>query len=410
MPGDKSLSHRALILGALAEGENKVTGWLDAGDTRATLGAMRRLGLEIDKEGNTLTFYGGRLQAPSEAIDCKNSGTTIRLLAGLLAGQPFETVLDGSEQLRKRPMRRVSDPLGLMGAKIAHEDGNAPLMITPAKLEGREYELKVASAQVKSALLLGGWYAEGETVIREPGPSRDHTERMLTAMGAEIKKDGLTTRLTIARPALKPLDFQIPGDISSAAFVIVAACIVPGSDVVIENVGLNPTRTGVLDILIKMGAEIEILETWESGGEPMGNLWVRYSTLKGVIISGDEIVRAIDELPVIAVAATQAEGQTIIKDAQELRVKEVDRIEAMVQNLQAMGVEVEEKPDGMVLQGEQKLHGAMVGSAGDHRIGMAMAVAGMVAEGVTEIEEADAIEDSFPGFTETMAALGAKFA
>lgn len=409
VPGDKSISHRALILGALAAGENRVRGWLAAGDTLATLEAMRALGVEVRREGDCLRFAGGVLAAPLRPIDCANAGTAMRLLAGLLAGQPFASVLDGSQQLRRRPMRRVTDPLRLMGANITDSAGCAPLTIRPADLSGIRYEMPVASAQVKSALLLAGLHAEGATMIIEPGPTRDHTERMLAAMGTDIVVDGPSATVGAQRAVpLQPLDMSIPGDLSSAAFLIVAAALVPGSDVRIEGVGLNPTRTGLLDVLRRMGADIAIEEEGEQGGEPVGTLHVRGGALRATRIAGEDVVRAIDELPVLAVAATQAQGETVIADAAELRLKEVDRIGLLAGELRKLGASVEERPDGMLIGGPARLRGARFTSHGDHRLAMALAVAGLVAEGETLVEDAACAADSFPGFAATLAALGAE--
>ena len=331
----------------------------------------------------------------------------MRLLAGLLVWQRFPSSLDGSAQLRHRPMNRIIDPLRAMGARITGQDGKAPLSIQPAVLNGIDYPLPVASAQVKSALLLAGLGIEGEMRLHEPGPCRDHTERLLENMGAPIRIDGGTTTLTTREAPLAPLRMTIPGDLSSAAFLLVAASILPKSEVTIQNVGLNPTRTGILNILRRMGADIEILDQWTSGGEPVGDVRVRSAELRGIQIDGDLIVRAIDELPVIAVAAACAGGETLIRDAAELRVKEVDRIAAMANGLRAMGVDCMEHPDGMTIQGGQPLKGTAISSAGDHRIGMAFTIAGLAAEGTTRIDDAEAIDDSFPGFAQTLASLGA---
>jgi 3-phosphoshikimate 1-carboxyvinyltransferase len=407
VPGDKSISHRALILGTLAGGTNHVRGWLAAGDTLATLEAIRALGIRVDRQGDSLTFSGGELRPPSGPIHCANAGTAIRLLAGVLAGQPFGSVLDGSEQLRKRPMKRVTEPLRAMGADISDRDGKAPLSIRPATLTGIEHTLKIASAQVKSAILLAGLFAEGETRVIEPGPSRDHTERMLMAMGGPIEAGGRQSKVTALERPLDPLNLSVPGDISSAAFLLVAAACLPGSDLRLTGVGANPTRTGILDALRLMGADITSEDESEEGGEPVGTLRVRGGDLRGIEIGGELVVRAIDELPIIAVAAAQAEGETVIRDAAELRVKEVDRIAVLAGELRKLGAEVEEQPDGMIINGGKRLKGALVDSHGDHRMGMALAVAGLFAEGETAVEDAECIADSFPGFAETLARLGA---
>ena len=410
VPGDKSISHRALILGVLARGENRVRGWLAAGDTLATLGAVRALGMDVRQDGPDLTFTGGTLRPPGQPIDCANAGTAMRLLAGLLVGQSFKSVLDGSDQLRRRPMRRITEPLRAMGAAITDVDGHAPLTIQPAALSGRHYEMPVASAQVKSALLLAGLQADGTTTVLEPHPSRDHTERMLAAMGAPVAVDGRAVHVCRLDDALAPLDITIPGDLSSAAFLAVAAALSPGSEVRITGVGLNPTRTGLLDVLCQMGADITIEDQAEQGGEPTGTLCIRGGELQAVHIAGDVVVRAIDELPVLAVAATQAHGETVIADASELRVKEVDRIALLVQELRRLGAKVEEMPDGMVISGPVQLRGAEVTSHGDHRLGMALAVAGLMARGETRISDATCIGDSFPGFAGMLAKLGAEIA
>ena len=410
-PGDKSLSHRVLILGALAHGESVVRGWLDSGDTRATLAAVEALGVPITRDGSFgLSLRGGHLRAPDQPIDCANAGTAMRLLAGALAGQLFDSTLDGSPQLRQRPMRRVTEPLRQMGARIEDHDGRAPLVIHGRPLHGSVYHLKVASAQVKSALLLAGLHADSPTTIVEPGPSRDHTERLLAAMGTEMAIDGGVIRLLNPGVALGPLDVSIPGDFSSAAFPLLAALLVPGSNVHLHAVGLNPTRTGLLDILRRMGGNVTLRGLADESGEPVGGLRVRASGLTGAVVEGDEVVRAIDELPVLAVAATQAEGVTEVRDAAELRVKEVDRISTLAAELRALGAQIEERPDGFIVEGPTRLRGARVDSHGDHRLGMALAVAGLVAEGETVVDDAGCIADSFPGFAGLLAKLGAEVA
>ncbi len=409
LPGDKSLSHRALILGALARGRSTARGWLDSGDTRATLEAVQALGVEIERDGaSCLTIHGGNLEAPDRPCDCANAGTAMRLLAGVLAGQSFDSTLDGSDQLRRRPMRRVTDPLRRMGAQIEDDDGRAPLRIRGSRLRGTRHRLDIASAQVKSALLLAGLHADGPTTIIEPGPSRDHTERLLTAMGAELVLDGRVIRLLNSDVELQPLDLTIPGDFSSAAFPLIAALIVPRSDVRLSAVGINPTRTGLLDVLRRMQGDVVVQEVCDESGEPVGGLRVRASGLQGTLIEGDDVVRAIDEFPVLAVAATQAEGTTEVRDAAELRVKEADRIGLLAMELRKLGARIEEQPDGFIVEGPVRLEGARVDSHGDHRLGMALAVAGLVAEGETVIENADCIADSFPGFDRTLARLGAE--
>lgn len=410
VPGDKSLSHRALILGALADGTSQVSGFLPAGDTLATLNCVKALGVQVERRDKTGLTISGRgqhgLKAPAAPLDCVNAGTAIRLLAGVLAGQRFGSVLDGSEQLRKRPMRRITEPLRGMGAQIADSDGCAPLRITPAALHGAVYEMPVASAQIKSCLLLAGLFASGPTTVVEPGPARDHTERMLGAMGADVRVNGRVVVLTPGE-ILHPLDMAIPGDISSAAFPLVAALLHAGRDVQIAGVGVNPTRTGILDILAAMGAKIALASPHEESGEPVADLVVRRAALHGAEIGGEVVVRAIDEFPALMVAAIQAEGETVVRDAAELRVKETDRIAVMAGELRKLGAKIEEHPDGFRVTGPQRLRGAVVNGHDDHRVAMALVIAGLCAEGDTTIEDARCVNDSFPGFVETMQALGA---
>ncbi|MFQ3647519.1 MAG: 3-phosphoshikimate 1-carboxyvinyltransferase [Anaerolineae bacterium] len=407
VPGDKSLSHRAVLMGAMASGASHVRGWLAAGDTEATLASVQALGVRVDRhDKHTLTVHGGKMQQPTAPLNFVNAGTGIRLAAGVLAGQPFPSTLDGSEQLRRRPMRRIIEPLRLMGADIEAVNDRAPLTIRPARLRGVRYELPMASAQVKSAILLAGLYAEGVTEIVEPGPARDHTERMLVSMGADIQTHGSVIRVT-ANGHLKPLDMTVPGDISSAAFLIVAACLVPDSDITLTNINLNPTRTGILDVLLEMGAGLEIHETGLEAGEPVGTIRARTSALRGVEVGGDVVVRMIDEFPVFMVAALCAEGETLVRDAKELRVKETDRIAVMAGELRKMGAVIEEREDGFRVVGPQQLQGAEVTGHDDHRIAMSMTVAGLVAQGASVVHEIRCAGDSFPGFPQTMARLGA---
>jgi 3-phosphoshikimate 1-carboxyvinyltransferase len=410
VPGDKSLSHRALILGGLADGESRVRRFLPAGDTRATLGCVRALGVTVEQHDETTLTVHGRglygLHAPAGVLNCVHAGTGIRLLAGVMAGQPFASVLDGSEQLRRRPMRRVTDPLRQMGALIQDTDGHAPLHISPAALHGITYAMPVASAQVKSGVLLAGMFADSPTTIIEPGPARDHTERMLRAIGADVQVDGACVTLLPGR-SLHPLDLTIPGDISSAAFVLVAALLAAGGDVTIRGIGVNPTRTGILDILAAMGAEIAQVNPRDESGEPVADLVAQRTGLSGARIGGDVVVRAIDEFPALMIAAAQAEGETVVVDAAELRVKETDRIAVMAGELRKLGAEIEERADGFRLVGPQMLRGAVVDGHDDHRVAMALAVAGLAAEGETIIRDAGCVNDSFPGFVETLQALGA---
>jgi 3-phosphoshikimate 1-carboxyvinyltransferase len=332
----------------------------------------------------------------------------MRLLAGVLAGQPFTSTLDGHSGLRRRPMERVAVPLREMGAAVETHDGRPPVTITGGNLRAVDYRLPVASAQVKSAILLAGLYAEGQTVVRQPGPSRDHTERMLRAQGVGIEEREDVITLTPNTQPLAPCSLSIPADISSAAFPLVAASLVPEADVVLEGVGVNSTRTGLLDVLDEMGAQIARLNQRVQGGEPVADLVVRPGRLRGVTVGGEVVVRMIDEFPILAIAATQARGETLVRNARELRVKETDRIAAIVTELRALGASIEEQDDGFVVEGPSRLRGARVRSHGDHRLAMALVVAGLIAKGDTIIEEAEVIADSFPGFVGLMRELGAE--
>jgi len=403
VPGDKSISHRAALLGGIASGTTTVDGFLRGEDCLATVGCLRAMGVRVDDDGTRLVIHGGALREPEEVLDVGNSGTTIRLLAGILAGQPFHSVVTGDASIRRRPMDRVATPLRLMGARIAGRQGGrlAPLAIDGGGLTAIAYDTPVASAQVKSAVLLAGLFADGETTVREPSPSRDHTERMLVGFGVPVLRDGLAVRLR--GPArLSGTALRVPGDLSSAAFFLVAAALVPGSELTVEDVGLNPTRTGVLDVLEQMGADVRVRGRREEGGEPVGTVTVRASRLRGTVIGGTMIPRAIDELPVIAVAACLADGETVIRDAAELRVKESDRIAALARELGALGAKIEPQPDGLAIVGVPRLHGGRVSSGGDHRIAMAMAVAGLCADGPVEIDDPACIQTSFPEFEDTL--------
>jgi 3-phosphoshikimate 1-carboxyvinyltransferase len=423
LPGDKSISHRALMLGALGDGISQVRGFLPSGDCLATVGCMRTLGIDIDHSAPTEVVIHGRgldgLQPPAEPLNCVRSGTTMRLLTGILAGQPFESEVTGAPQLLRRPMRRITQPLRSMGAEVEDTEGHGPLSIRPGTLEGRVHSLSVASAQVKSAILLAGLYASGVTVVHQPGPARDHTERMLAALlqpkpGDDNPDESLvhytadSVRLDAARiGSMTPLDIQVPGDLSSAAFLIAAALLLPGSEILLEGVGMNPTRTGFLDVLKAMGGAVVVVNQDTQGGEPVGTLRVEAGALHGTEVSGDTVVRMIDEFPILAVAATQAGGATVIRDAAELRVKETDRIAGIATALRMMGAVIEPQPDGFVVEGPCQLQGAVVDSLGDHRLAMALAVAGLIAEGETVVKSAECVSDSFPGFAETLQALGA---
>lgn len=418
VPGDKSISHRAIMLASLAEGTSNIRYWLAAGDTIATLESFNVLGVRTTVAKRSefawdLKIYGRGLHGlspPSQSLDCRNAGTSMRLSAGILSGQHFPSVLDGSEQLRQRPMNRIIEPLRQMGARIQGLDGKAPLSIQPSSLNGIEYELPVASAQVKSAVLLAGLYAKGDTTISQPGPARDHTERMLQAMGLSLIERGNLITIPEAiseQHQLRPLDMTVPGDLSSAAFLLVAAAAIPHSQIGIKDVGLNDTRAGLLDILAEMGARVTVENNRLTGGEPIADLTVQFDEMHGTEVAGTQVVRSIDEFPIWAVASTQAVGRSLLVDAAELRLKEVDRIGLLTNELRKMGADISERDDGMTIQGPTRLHGAVVDSHGDHRLGMALAVAGLTATGQTQVNDADCIADSFPGFIETLGNLGA---
>ncbi len=404
VPGDKSISHRAVILASLADGVCKIDGFLPGEDCLATVEAMRALGVKIDQDpedATTLVVHGngGRFEAPEGAIYCGNSGTTMRLLAGLLSAQPFDSELTGDESLSGRPMDRVIGPLSTMGAKLEGQGarGLAPLKIRGGKLSPVKHTLEVASSQVKSAMLLAGLFTKGKTTVVEPTATRDHTERMLRHFGVRTVRDGNEISIYGNQP-LEARDFSVPGDISSAAFWIVAAAGQPGAFLTLENVGLNPTRTGLLRVLVHMGANIRDIVTGGEQGEPVGKIVVRGEQLKGTLIDGEIIPNVIDELPVLAVAGALAEGKTVIRDAQELRVKETDRIAAVSGNLRAMGVKVDDYFDGMEIDGGFEMDGATVRSFGDHRIAMAFAIAGLFARGETVVEDVECVSTSYPGF------------
>ena len=402
VPGDKSISHRSIILGAIANGITTVRGFLRGEDNLATMAAFRAMGVQIDDDGQLLLIHGKGLHGltePSDVIDCGNSGTSIRLLTGLLAGQGFFSVLTGDQYLRKRPMKRIVDPLSRMGASIlGRAKGSlAPLAINGGALNAIGYESPVSSAQIKSAIMLAAMYADGDTSIREPSLSRDHSERMFGLFGAPLETfhNGVTVKGGVQ---LRGQEISVPGDISSAAFFIVAALITPCSELLIRNVGVNPTRTGIIDVMRSMGGNIEFLNEREVSAEPVADILVRSSRLKGVRIAGNTVPRAIDEFPVICVAAACAEGTTSIRDARELRVKETDRIAAMAVNLRALGVEVDECDDGMDITGVERLGGGMAESRGDHRIAMSMSVAGLVSAESITINDIDCVATSFPTF------------
>jgi 3-phosphoshikimate 1-carboxyvinyltransferase len=406
--GDKSLSHRAILLAAIADGTSVIRGWLAGGDTLATLGAVRALGIRAElRADGTLVVEGGVFTQPERTLDLRHAGTGIRLLAGHLAGRGLTCTLDGSEQLRRRPMGRVLEPLARMGARIDSQDGRAPLQIHPATLRAIDYAMPVASAQVKSAVILAGLTASRRTVVTQPGPSRDHTERMLASMGATIVFDDHQVAISPLAAPLRPLHITVPGDFSSAAFLIVGATVVSGSEIVLRHINVNTTRTGLLDVLGAMGADIQ----WEAeaieAGEPVADLRVRSAPLRGVRVGGDVVVRMIDEFPILMVAALRAVGRTHVTDAAELRVKETDRLRVMTTELQRMGAVIEETPDGFIVDGPQRLSGVTVASHDDHRIAMSLAIAGLLAVGETRIEEYACVADSFPRFFQVLESLGA---
>ena len=403
VPGDKSISHRSIMFGSLAEGTTRVSGFLMGEDNLSTWKAFESMGVTISQTGiDALEIKGvglNGLKEPGDVLDCGNSGTTMRLMTGLLAGQKFFSVLTGDKYLRKRPMKRVVTPLAAMGAQIWGRDGGekAPLAIQGGALTPTTYASPVSSAQVKSAVLLAGLSVDGETTVTEPHLSRDHSERMLSCFGAEVRPVEGGVSLT-GRPRLLGQEVVVPGDVSSAAFFMVAGLITQGAELLIRNVGINPTRSGIIDILVAMGGQMEMLDIREQSGEPVADVLVRHSQLKGIEICGDMVPRAIDEFPVISVAAALAEGTTTIRDAEELRVKETDRIDAMVSELGKLGGQVEGRPDGMVITGVEQLNGGTVTSHGDHRIAMSLAVAALSARGSVTIEDAACTETSFPGF------------
>lgn len=404
VPGDKSISHRAVMFGAIAEGTTTIDGFLPGEDCLSTIGCMTELGATVVRNGDHVEVTGNGIKGlvePKTILNVGNSGTTARLIIGLLSGQPFYSVISGDQSLNKRPMDRVTRPLKEMGAVFhGRENGRyAPLSILGSSLKGKHYQSPVASAQVKSALILAGLQADGETVVEEPHLSRDHTERMLRAFGVEVQTEGTTHRVRGGQD-LKAATIRVPGDFSSAAFFIAAALITPGSDLVIKNCGINPTRTGLLTVLEEMGAEITLENKREENFEPVADLRIKAQALNGTTIGGEVIPRLIDEIPIIALIASQAKGTTVIKDAAELRVKETDRIQTVCEELQKLGVSIEPTPDGMIIHGEPDLpiRGGHVKSHGDHRIGMMLAVASRVADSPIHLDDAEAIAVSFPGF------------
>lgn len=410
VPGDKSISHRVVMLGALAEGDSHASGFLQSEDTRATIAAFRSMGVTVDASGDGDIHIQGvglrGLQAPAAPLDLGNSGTSARLMTGLLAGQSFASDITGDASLTRRPMNRVVEPLRQMGAHIEMSDsGTLPLHIEGSPLHGIDYRLPVASAQLKSCLLLAGMYAGEETVLHEPVPTRDHTERMLAACGWPLTRNSSGSLHIMPGGRLQSFNLEVPADISSAAFFLVGASLAPGSEIVLENVGINPTRAAVIDILKMMGADIELANQRELTGEPVADIQVRYAPLQGISIPEALVPIAIDEFPAILVAAATAEGTTELRGAGELRVKESDRIQTMADGLNALGIHAEVRPDGMVVQGG-RFSGGRINSHGDHRIAMAFAMAALVAEQEVIIDDCANVATSFPGFAEAARGLG----
>ena len=402
VPGDKSISHRAVMFGSLASGTTEITHFLKGADCLSTIGCFRQMGVEIEEQKDRILVHGRGLHglsAPSSVLDCGNSGTTTRLISGILAGQSFSSQLTGDASIRKRPMGRIIRPLRQMGASIESLSGNgcAPLRIEGRPLHAISYDSPVASAQVKSCVLLAGLYADGPTSVTEPALSRNHTELMLSSLGAELTRKGTTATIN-PEPVLTGTSIHVPGDISSAAFFLAAGLMVPGSEILLKNVGINPTRDGILRVIRAMGGSLEILNRTNSGGEEAADLLVRSSSLHGTVLEGELIPTLIDEIPVIAVLAAFAEGTTIIRNAEELKVKESNRLDIMVDGLSRMGADIEGTDDGMIIRGGKSLHGAVIDSHLDHRIAMSFAVAALAADGETEILDADCVNISYPEF------------
>lgn len=402
VPGDKSISHRSIMLGSIASGITEVHGFLNGADCISSMNCFRQMGVDIDYDGSIVTIHGNGLhglKAPADTLDVGNSGTTTRLMSGILAAQNFSSRVIGDDSICRRPMKRIITPLAMMGADITSERGNdcAPLIINGRKLKGIHYDSPVASAQVKSCVLLAGLYADGETSVTEPYVSRNHTELMLNAFGGSCTTLGTTATVT-SDPVLTGQKIVVPGDISSAAYFLVAGLITENSEITIKNVGINPTRDGIIDVIKMMGGDITFANVNADSGEPTADITVKTSRLKGCVIEGDIIPKLIDEIPVIAILACFAEGETVIKDAAELKVKESNRIDVMVNNLSAMGADITGTDDGMIIRGGKPLHSAVIHSKKDHRIAMSFAVAAMCAEGETEILDADCVNISYPDF------------
>ena len=406
VPGDKSISHRAVMLGSLANGVTEISGFLKGADCLSTIDCFKKMGIDIDINGENVTVHGNGLRGlkkPDEMLYTGNSGTTTRLLCGILAGQNFDTSITGDASIQKRPMGRVVKPLSMMGAKIENE--YCPLYITGTKLHGIDYKMPVASAQVKTAIILAGLYADGETVIHEIEKSRDHTELMLSAMGADLTVDNLDITVKPTND-LTAVNVDVPGDISSAAFFLVLGAIMPNSQITVTNVGINPTRTGIIDVLKDMGADITLENVHTSAGETVANITVRSSSLKGTTVGGDIIPRLIDELPIIAVAAVFADGQTVIKDAQELKVKETNRIRAVVDEFNKCGIDITETDDGMIINGGKSIHGADFKTYGDHRMAMSLTVLAQLADSESTLDDSDCACVSYPTFFDDFYKLG----
>lgn len=408
IPGDKSISHRAVMFGALADGTTEVTNFLKGADCLSTISCFQKLGIEIENTPEHILIHGKGLhglQAPTSVLDAGNSGTTTRLISGILAAQPFTCTLTGDSSIQTRPMKRIMEPLSMMGAAIESVRHNdcAPLSISGRELKGIHYHSKVASAQVKSCILLAGLYASGETSVTEPTVSRNHSEIMLRYFGADVLTEG-TTATIFPEPVLHGQRICVPGDISSAAYFIAAGLLVPNSEILIRNVGINPTRDGILRVARAMGGDITLLNIREEG-EPTADLLVRSSSLHGTVVEGDLIPTLIDEIPVINIMAAFAEGQTIIRDAAELKVKESNRIDVMVEQLKSMGCDITATDDGMIINGGRPLHGAVIDSHLDHRIAMSFAVASLIADGTTEILGSDCVNISYPTFYQDLQRL-----
>ena len=406
VPGDKSISHRAVMLGSLANGVTEISGFLKGADCLSTIDCFRKMGIDIDINGENVTVHGNGLRGlkkPDEMLYTGNSGTTTRLLCGILAGQNFDTSITGDASIQKRPMGRVVKPLSMMGAKIENE--YCPLYITGTKLHGIDYKMPVASAQVKTAIILAGLYADGETVIHEIEKSRDHTELMLSAMGADLTVDNLDITVKPTND-LTAVNVDVPSDISSAAFFLVLGAIMPNSQITVTNVGINPTRTGIINVLKDMGADITLENVHTSAGETVADITVRSSSLKGTTVGGDIIPRLIDELPIIAVAAVFADGQTVIKDAQELKVKETNRIRAVVDEFNKCGIAITETDDGMIINGGKSIHGADFKTYGDHRMAMSLTVLAQLADGESTLDDSDCACVSYPTFFDDFYKLG----